>query len=269
MSTDPPPIDLREDAAALIGEVGRCSQQAARYRALATSVAEPAFDRAIAIGSAIRRADRSGRSEAIADAVAELRSLLRQCEEGIESVRASGSYRALAAAYAADDVGRATELAATVFTGVTAKNVEVAVHWPVPIRGKRSEEHFVSPERCVATISAAIEHGIIAPSEAPPVGGDETIRPVQLTTDPDASESPITLCFVPKPSAAMMGRVPNSDAILWYAKRLTAELSVSAAYSVTDEWWEIRPAAYADYLNILKRALCEAGLSLTIRPKED
>lgn len=262
MSTGP--IDVRDEAAELIGQVGRRAQYAARYRALATTVAEPAFDRAIAIGSEIRQADRTGRSELIAAAVRELREQLRRCEEGLRDVRASASYRALVEAYATADVQRATELAVRVFAGVTSDAPSVAMHWPVPISGGRSADHFISPERCVATIRRVLEEGIPAPEDAPALGGDDEVRPVGLTSSADTAESPITLLFEPRALPGPLGGL-REDVGLWYAERLRAAFTVTAATTVRDEWWEIRPDAYAEYVTALARALAEAGLSLSMR----
>lgn len=257
-------IDIRDEAAELLGELGRRAQYAARYRTLATTVAEPAFDRAIAIGSEIRQADRAGRSALIAAAVDELREQLRRCEEGIRDVQTSAIHRALVGAYAAADVEHATELAVSVFAGVTNDAPRVARHWPVSISGGRSADHFISPERCVATIRRALEEGIAAPEEAPALGGDDHVRPVRLTSSADAAESPITLLFEPDRLPGPLGAL-GEDVGLWYAERLQANFTVTAAATVSDEWWEIRPDAYDQYVTTLGRVLAEAGLSLSLR----
>lgn len=258
------PRDVADEAATLIGDVGRSAERARRYRALAATIAEPTFDRVIMIGSEVRRAARTGGGGAIVTAVDELRALLRRCEEGIAEVQASTAYRSLAEAYAANDAEKATELAVAVFAGIVSETPSTPVHWPVPISSRRAGEHFVTPEQCATLIVEIGRAGITAPKEAPALGGDETIRPVRLTGPADASDGPITLAFDPSALKVPVGRLTEADDLLWYSAHLAAPFTVEATASVSDEWWEIRPSAYAQYLEDLRRALAERGLILRV-----
>lgn len=256
--------DIRDAAATLIGQVGRIAQDARRYRALAVTVADPTFDRILQIGTAIRRADRAGECGPIADAVEEMRALLHRCEQGIRDVQASTSYRELVVVLGTGPVARATELAATIFADV---RVEVAGHplfWTVPIAARRSPEHFIPPDQCAGRIREVRQTGISAPTGTPDLGGDASIRPLRLATTIDGSDGPISLVYPPAALPGPIGRLTESDVALWYAKSLRASFTVRAAATVNDEWWQVRPAAYAAYLERLGNELAAAGIPFEI-----
>lgn len=262
MSDDPPVRDAWEEAAALITEVARLAEDARRYRALVPTVAEPTFDRALAIGSEIRAAVRAGRSEALDAAVRELLELRRHCEGALAELRASAPYRDLVAAYVTGDAARATDLASRIYSDVTPAPATDALHWPLPIRGRGGTRHFVSAEECAAKIGALAASGIPAPAEAPAVGGDATVRPIRLSFTPDAAESPISLVIGPEAVPGPIARVAASDVALWYAERLSAPFVVRAAATVGDEWWQVRPDAYRSYVESLRGALALLGWKL-------
>lgn len=260
--------DGQDDPATLIAEAARSAQDARRYRSLATAVADPVFERVLAIGSEIRRAMRAGMAASIAAALDELRSLHQRCEEAVREVRASAPYRELTAAYGAGAVTRATTLAAEVFTDVVVASPGRLLRWAVPLTGRRSDEHFLPPERCARSIRAWAASGLTAPTEPPDMGGDAAIRPLPLTESTDPSEGPITLAFDPHVLPGPVGRFGEHDVRLWYAERLHAPFTVYAAPTVGDEWWEIRPAAYHTYLAALRDALTAAGIPFVIARSE-
>ncbi|MCC6767156.1 MAG: hypothetical protein IT293_21085 [Deltaproteobacteria bacterium] len=261
-----PDADVRDDAAALIGEVGRSVQDARRYRALATAVADPVFDRALAIGSEVRRAAREGRSGPIADAVDELRGLLRRCEDGVRQVREGTAYRELRDAYGTSRVVRAAELAAAVFTDVALAPPTRILHWTLPLAARRSPEHFIPPEQCAEAISEIAANGLPAPIDVPDLGGDAAILPIRLVETPDASEGPITLAYRPAVLAEPLGRLTGNGVWLWYAPRLHGVFTLCAAETVSDEWWQVRPSAYAAYLEALREHLDAVAIPFETAP---
>jgi len=260
--------DAENDAATLIAETARSAQNAHRYRALATTVADPVFDRVLALGSEIRRATHKRMTATIPAVLKELRSLRRCCEERIREVRAGTAYRELVAAYTGGSVTCATTLAAEIFTDVTVESPSQLLQWAVPLAGRRSDEHFVPPERCARSIQIWATSGITAPLEPPDMGGDDTIRPLRLTEAPDHSESPIALAFTTGELPGPVGRLGERGIRLWYAKQLRVPFTVHAAPTIDDEWWEVRPAAYESYVAALRPALTAARITLVIAPSE-
>ncbi len=261
-----PNADVRDDAAALIEEVSRIAQGARKYRALATTIADPTFDRMLAIGGEIRRAERAGQRQPIADAVEEMRRLRRRCEQGIRSVQEGASYRELVAAFHAGAVGRATELAEVVFTDVTIEVADRPLLWIFPLTARHLPSHFLPPDQCAEKIRKLAMNGIPAPTDSLSVGGDASIRPLPLAGTIDPTDGPITLAYEPGAIPGPIGRLTESDIALWYAGSLRAPFSVRAAATVGDEWWHVRPAAYSAYLAELANALAAAGIPFEIAP---
>jgi hypothetical protein len=262
------PLDPLAEAAALIREVGRSAQRARRYRNLATQVATPVFDRALAIGSDIRRTIRSSEPHptAIAAAIAELRGLLAACENAIARVQVSALYREAVASFAAGATAQVAALAPTIFTDVTPHAPTGILYWAVPISGGRSGAHFLPPTEFAARVQQMATEGLLAAPSPPEFGGDDTIAPVLLSDKHDGSESPVALAFEPHTLSAPVCRLDGSNVVLFYAKRLSAAFTVTCSRSVDDEWWNVRPDAYQEYLAELREALIARALRVAIEP---
>lgn len=265
MSTDPaPPADPVAEAADLIRAVGTCAQHARRYRALAAPIAEPIFDRALELGSDVRRGARGPEpGPPLAAAIAELRALLARGEAAIAGVRAGAEYRSAAAAFAAGDVAAVARVAPDVFAGVMPRPPGGTLYWPVPLGRRGGGEHFITPGACADRVHRIATDGLSSPEEAPDLGGDDTIRPVMLGEEHDASDSPIALAF----DAARLPplcRLDDGGLALLYAPHVRAPLAVHAVADVGDEWWRIRPDAYRQYLDELGRELGARGLALVV-----
>jgi hypothetical protein len=253
--------------AAAIRDVGAHARYARRYRALATSVAEPVFDRVLEIGSEVRRAARGTNPEsAIAEALHELQALEARCTAGVDHVRGTEAYRDTAASFRAGAVDRVASRAPEVFTDVAPYAPGHAVYWPVSLSAGRSGPHFIPPEECAARIVRIASDGIAAPETPADLGGDEAITPVVLSDDLDPFESPVALAFDPKALPGPLCRLESDGTVLFYGARLLGTPRVQCLATVEDEWWRTRPDFYRDYLNGLQRALQAAGFptALTI-----
>jgi hypothetical protein len=261
------PPDPLADAAALIRDVGQSAQRARRYRALAVALAEPIFDRALAIGSEIRRAARGSDprpAEAIAEAIAELRDLLARCNESIAGVQASPTYREAVESFALGSAARVAALATSLFTDVSSCAPTGLLYWAVPISSGQTGSHFLPAGELAGRLKAIAAGGIIAPRQAPELGGDENITPVLLTEEHDGSESPIALAYDPHALTGPVSHLDGSNIALFYAARLTGAFTVHCLATVTDEWWNVRPDAYREYLQDLQTALRTAGLRAVV-----
>ncbi len=256
------PTDLWAEAATLIGEVARRAENARRYRGLAATVAEPSFERAIAIGSDVRHAARRGATAFLIPMLAELRVLGDRCEAAVHGVRASPPYRELVQAFEGGDTTRATELASLVFDRVHVGAHESRAYWAVPLAAGKSLDHFLPADACAERIANIAEQGLTAPSDAPALGGDEVVRPLHLSSTHDESESPIALAFDPGTIQSPVGRLEGGEVVLVYTPRLRTTFTVSYTAEVTDEWWRIRPDAYVRYLEALRAALTARSITL-------
>jgi hypothetical protein len=269
VSASAPPGDRWAEVAALIGDVGRSAERARRYRALAASLAEPAFERALAIGSEVRQAARGGAdAAALAGAIEELRDLDARCGAEIARIRATRQYADLLAAFESDDAARAADLASAVFESVTVAPAGTILYSPVAIGGGKSLDHFLPPTACADRIRTIATEGLVAASDAHGIvpGADEAIQPLRLTATHDEADSPVALAFAPEVLPPRIGCLADGDTVLVYARRLRAEFVVSCASRVSDEWWEIRPDAYRRYLEDLQQALTARDLTLVIEP---
>lgn len=262
MSAGSPTGDPIERIAAAIRDVGTHARYARRYRALATSVADPLFDRVLEIGSDVRRAGRGAEpAAAIEAALEELASLEARCAAAIEQVRNSEAYRAAVASFEAGEVERVAGRAPHLFTDVAPYAPEHAVYWPLPLGAGRSGPHFLPPEECAARIVQMAAEGIAAPTTPPDLGGDDAIRPVVLSDDLDPFESPIALAFDPEVLPGPVCRLENDGTVLFYGERLSGTPRVECVATVEDEWWRTRPDFYRHYLDGLQRALQAAGFT--------
>ncbi len=246
--------DVFAEAADRIADAARAAEDARRYRALAGAVAEPTFDRALAIGSDVRAAARRGEPAAVVPLLAELRELTERCRAGIAEIRASAVYQDAARAYAAAEPRRVAELASLLFADLALEHPGT-LYWSVPILGGRSHEHFLSAVACTDRIADLLHAGIPAASPPPARGADEILLPIVFTTSHEESESPVALALAPGAFPAPACRIVESEVVLYYAERLAADFTVTIAAETDDEWWRVRPAAYQTYVAELRAAL--------------
>ncbi len=260
--------DILAEAAALIRDTGLSAECARRYRPLAMTVAEPTFDRALALGSIIRRAGRDplGAEHELFAAVGELRQLLARSEAAIADFRASASYQETVAAFSAGAVDRTAPRAIEVFTDVVLGDRAGVATWDVPLGRGPGGEHFVSPEECVARIAEIARVGLHAASPPPHLGADDSITPVTLGLGIANADGPVTLAFEVEQLPGPICRLQHSTLALFYTDRLYAPFTVRCAAGVTDEWWNIRPDAYAKWIEALGLLLQSEGLTMTIAP---
>lgn len=257
--------DVWAEAASLIADAGCAAEDAHRYRALAAEIAEPAFERALAIGSEVRAAARRGTPALLTPLLGELRDLTERCRSAIAAVRSSDAYREAARAYAAGDPHLVAELASAIFADVARDATPGAVFWSVPIVGRRADEHFLPAIACADRIAHLRDGGVPATTAALVRGGDDTLRPVVLETAHDESESPVALTFAPGALTAPVCRAVGNDVVLYYAEGLTAPFTVTIARSSDDEWWRVRPAAYHTYVAELRSALTARSIANVVR----
>ncbi|MEO6026115.1 MAG: hypothetical protein ABIR79_04540 [Candidatus Binatia bacterium] len=241
---------------------------ARRYRTLATTIAEPTFDRTLALGSTIRRAGRDplGAEHELIAAVEELRQLLACSQAAITEVRASAGYCEAVAAFTAGAVERTVPLAIEVFTDVVVGDSAGVATWDVPLGTGPGGEHFVSPEECAARIAGIAGAGLPAASPPPQLGADDTITPVTLGMGVANADGPVTLAFEVEQLPGPICRLAHSTLALFYADRLHAPFTVRCVAGVTDEWWNVRPDAYAKWIEALGPLLQSQGLTMTMTP---
>lgn len=257
-------IDPVERVADLIREVGRAAQQARRYRVLAASVAEPAFERALEIGTFIRQSLRDPgrqREQAVA-AAAELEATLESCRAAIADVQKSAVYEEALAAIGTGALDRLALLAPAVFDQVEPFPDATRLYWPVPIAGPRPGPHFVPPADCAARIVKIMTEGLGAASPPPELGADERIPAVVLADEHEVGESPLALVLDARAFPAPLCRLASSNVALFYAPRVQLPFRVRAAGVVSDEWWAIRPDAYRTYVDALGATLTASGITV-------
>ena len=258
------PADPLARLADAIREVGLAAERARRYRALATSVAEPAFERALAIGTAIRRSLRDPerqRADA-AEATRELATLLDGCTRAVADVQASAAYRDAVDALAAGATDRVASLAPLLFSGVEPWPDARRVYWPVPIASPRSGSHFLPPAECAARIAACAADGVDAATPPPELGADEHIPAIVLGTEHDVAESPLVLVIEATALPAPLCRLAGGTTAFFYAPGVRVPFRVCTAAIVSDEWWAVRPDAYRAYVDELRSALAPRGIAV-------
>jgi len=251
-----------EDAAALVTAIGACYARGRRYRAIAAECEERYLARALAIGSDLRHALRGLPAAVdVRTAVVELRALLDGCEAAVAGVHASAPYRAAAAAW---DDGRLLEVAALapeLFDGVVPDSEPRPLYVAVAVTsGRGGGDHFVPPAVLADRIAALVAGGIAAAAPGPELGADERIRAVVLEDDPDAAASPILVELAPGSIQLPTFRLEPAGEVLVYTPRLVAPCEVRWAATVTDEWWAVRSATYAEYTAELGRELGTRGI---------
>ncbi len=262
---DPVADDALGRVADLIRDVGIRARHARRYRALASTIADPTFDRVLELGSEVRRAARGARPEAaLSGAIAELEALDAHCAAAVAEVRQSRAYREAAESYQTGQVERVTLAAPALFTDIAPHAPRHAVYWALPLGGGRSGAHFLPPADCVARIRRLVSDGLGAPDTPPELGGDETIRPVVLSDEHDGLESPIALAFDPDVLPGPLCRIEDGSTVLFYGDRLRALPRIQCLATVDDEWWRTRPDFYREYVDGLQHALQASGLGTTL-----
>jgi hypothetical protein len=256
--------DPVERAAQLIREVGLAAQRARRYRGLAASVAEPAFERALAIGTAIRQALRDPvRQRAEAEhAAVELATTLERCTRAVAELQTEQPYREALDAVAAGALDRLARIAPAIFTDVEPFPDSRLVFWPVPIAGRTQTAHFLPPSECAERIRRLALEGFEAATPPPDLGADERIPAIVLADEPDVTESPLAVVVEAAAFPAPLCRLAGGSAALFYARRVRLPFRVRAAATLTDEWWAIRPDAYRTYVDELRASLAAIGIEL-------
>jgi hypothetical protein len=156
------------------------------------------------------------------------------------------------------------ELATSLFTDVSPGAPTGLLYWAVPISSGQTGSHFLPAGELASRLKAIAAEGIIAPRQAPELGGDEHITPVFLTEEHDGAESPIALAYDPHALPAPVCRLDGSNVALFYARRLASAFTVHCHATVTDEWWHVRPDAYREYLQDLHAALSAEGLRAVV-----
>ena len=259
-----PGPDGIEEITRLIRDVGTRAESARRYRALAARVADPAFDRALELGTTLRQALRQGAPdpEALAAATMELRALLAACERAVDELRAGPEYVRAAEAYAAAEHAEVARLACELFTDVAAFPDAHTLFRPIPIAGPRGGPHFVPPPECAARIAAVAQAGLRAATPPPAMGADDVLGAVVLADEHDVGESPITLAIDAGRLPLPVCRIAPAGDVLLYAASVRPPFRVQTADVVADEWWSVRPDAYRRYLGELAEALDALGLGI-------
>ncbi|HEY2388009.1 MAG TPA: hypothetical protein VGK30_13685 [Candidatus Binatia bacterium] len=252
--------DAHEQATALLTEIGRCYGVARRYRAIAADCETSILDPALAIGGALRAPAGTARPEDVAEAVRELAALLDACNAAVRSVRAGATYRAAEAAW---DAGRLVEVAAlapAIFEAVVPDTTAGTLHLPVTVTARRGGEHFLLPAEVAARIDGLLRGGIARADPPPGLGADERLGVVVLETDAESDETPVALAVDSGALALPRFRLDPTDEVLVYTPRLRVPARVRLAASVSDEWWAVRPDAYATFAAELSAALHARGI---------
>jgi len=81
-----------------------------------------------------------------------------------------------------------------------------------------------------------------------------------LDVDLETSESPVVLALEAAAVPLPCFRLEPAGETLVYAPRLVVPVRVRIAPSVTDEWWAVRPDAYAEFSATLTAELRARGI---------
>jgi hypothetical protein len=252
--------DAHEQAAALLTEIGRCYATARRYHAIAADCETRIFERALAIGGELRLRTTEVRPELAADAVHELTALRAACEAAVRGVRESAAYRAAEAAWDHERFAEVAALAPAIFDGIEVDEESRTLYLPVAVTGRRGGEHFLAAAVVADRIAALQREGIPRADPPPALGADERLGAVVLDADLETSESPVVLAVEAAALPLPRFRLEPAGETLVYAPRLLVPVRVRLAPSVTDEWWAVRPDAYAEFAATLTAELRARGI---------
>jgi hypothetical protein len=252
--------DPHEQATALLTEIGRCYGVARRYRAIAADCDTRILDRALAIGGELRAPRREPEPGAVAAALRELGALLAECTGAMQRVRESATYRAAAAAW---DQGRLVDLAACVpaiFDAVVPDTTAGVLYFPVPVTRRRGGEHFLGAGDVAARVHVLLREGIPQADPPPGLGADDRLGAVVLDVDAESDETPVALAIDTDALPLPRFRLDPGGEVLVYTPRLLVSARVRLAPAVSDEWWVVRPDAYAAFTAELSAALRARGV---------
>ncbi len=253
--------ELEQRATERLTEVARGYARARRYRAIAADC-ETVLGRALTIGGVLREHAHDARI-GIVDAVHELDVLLRELDAALRAVRAGVPYRAALAAW---NEGRLRDVAAAapaIFDGVSPDATARRLYLPIDVTAARGGEHFRPAAAVAEHVGELLRAGIPRADPPPGLGADEHLGAVVFDTNPETTDSPVTLVV---PTAALTVpyvRLEPAGDILVYAPRLAIAARVRLAPNVSDEWWAVRPDAYIRYGAELTAELAARGIDIT------
>ena len=257
--------DALQEAARLIEAFGVCYTQARRYRQIAAECEDRYLARALAIGSEIRRRVRA-EDEAVDAAIEELGRLCASCAAAIAMVHAGVPYRRALHVW---EEGRLLDVAAmapAIFDGVEPYLATDTLYHAVQVTDpRRGGEHFLPAAKVAERIATLVASGIAAAEPVPDLGADAAIRAVFLEDDPDAASSPVALAVEPERIGLPTFRLGSAGEVLIYAPSVSPVPRVRCATTVSDEWWAVRPDAYARYVDDLERELTARGIRELVR----
>lgn len=249
----------------LIREVGAAYEMARRYRGLDSVCEERYLAPALEVASTLRRIARADTfdRELFERQVARLRQLHADCVAAIEGVRASDRYRHARAAWREGRVGALLQALPDIFAWIVPEQPTAPLYHPMSLRGSRAdgEEHFLPASACADQVAALARDGIPADSAEHGLGTDGELRAVRLADAPRAFDTPIALRIEPAAlDATAVCRLSPTGDFLVYVPCLRTRFEVLCAQTATDEWWAVRPDAYAGYLRELQEALAASGI---------
>jgi hypothetical protein len=260
--------DALDTIASLIGDVGRCSARARRYR-LTAELAERTLSRTLFLGGEVRAARRSGATtdDALVVVEGELRALLAAAEQAIGDVRATSAYRDALTAWESGRYADVAACAPEIFAGVELVTTPGLLYAPIPVVNRRGgAERFLTPDAVAARVAALLREGVGAEREPADLGADESLPAIVLTETPDLLETPLALVVDPARDGVPVARLVGSGELLVYAPRVSAVGRVRCTAEPDDEWWAVRPNEYARWINALRAALAPHGIELAGGP---
>lgn len=251
-----------EDAARLISEVGACYVRGRRYRAIAAEC-ERWLTVALTMGARLRAQARSSPGDVPADpdVIRGLRDLIDEFQAAVNRVHENDVYRRAVCAWQAESYGEVAALAPTIFDGVVPLTSPRTLYVPVEVGSRHGGEHFASPIVVAERAMELLRNGIPAARPVPDQGADDHIGAVVFDDDADAGGSPVTIVVAASDLGLPAFHLEPGGASLVYAPRVEFPASVRCASEVTDEWWAIRPDAYANFTTELSRMLRARGVT--------